>query len=473
MSEPFRTRRVVIVGGGFAGFHAARTLSRLVDHRWRRPAADADHIEIVLVNPMDYFLYLPLLPEVAAGILDPRRVAVPLAGIGRGVRLIPGTADEVDVTGRQVGLTDPEGNRKTVSYDRLLLTVGSVGRLLPIPGVAEHALGFRSIGEALALRDHLVRQVELAAAAPCAPGAAGRAARCTFVVVGGGYTGTEVAAHGQLLTRAVAARHDGLRNEPIRWLLLDTAPRILPELDWRMSATAARVLTRRGVEVHTSTTIEKATAGGVLLSDDEFVPTRSLIWCVGVRPDPLISTLGLATAGGRLAVDEYLSVPGHPQIFACGDAAAVPDLTRTGQLTAMTAQHAVRQGRQAAANVAASLGYGPRRPYRHHDLGFVVDLGGVKATANPAGLRLSGLAAKAVTRGYHLTSIPANKIRIASDWLLDALLPRQTVQLGLLAEPSQGIPGHRPPGLATPRPRLLGAGAHPSCRASRDAAPGR
>jgi len=431
-----RPQRIVIAGGGFAGFHAARTLSRLMNRRWRRRQLGAGEVEIVVINPADYFLYLPLLPEVASGILDPRRVAVPLTDLEPGVRLMPGTVTEVDIDGRRVGLADPEGERRTVSYDRLLLTVGSVGKLLPIPGVAEHALGFRSIGEALALRDHLVRQVELAAAigAPSARAEAERDARCTFVVVGAGYTGTEVAAHGQLLTQAAAARHAGLRDQPIRWLLLDIAPRLLPELDPHLSATATRVLTRRGVEVRAGTTIEKAANDGVLLSDGEFVPTRSLIWCVGVRPDPLINALGLPTASGRLAVDAYLAVPGHPEIFACGDAAAVPDLTRPGQLTAMTAQHAMRQGRRAAGNAAASLGYGRRRPYKHHDLGFTVDLGGFKAAANPVGLRLSGLTAKVVTRGYHLAAIPDNRIRIAAEWLLDAALPRQAVQLGLSSE---------------------------------------
>ncbi len=461
-----RPQRVVIVGGGFAGFHAARTLSGMVSSRGRRRPASADRVEIILISPTDYFLYLPLLPEVAAGILDPRHVAVPLTAAGPGVRTVPGTVDEIDIAGRSVRFADPEGTRRTLSYDRLLLTVGSVGKLLPVPGLAEHALGFRSIREGLALRDHLVRQIELAAAAgpaavpgpdavPGPHGAAGRHgvpggyrpaarpvaddrdARCTFVVVGAGYTGTEVAAHGQLLTRAAARQYPALRDQPIRWLLLDTAPRVLPELDRHLSATAARVLTRRGVEIRTGTTIEKAADDGVLTSDGEFVPTRSLIWCVGVRPDPLVGTLGLATAAGRLSVDEYLGVPGHPEIFACGDAAAVPDLTRPGAITAMTAQHAVRQGRRAAGNIAASLGYGRRRPYRHHDLGFTVDLGGAKAAANPAGLRLSGLAAKAVTRGYHLSAMPANRIRIASDWLLDAVLHRQAVQLGLLVEPAR------------------------------------
>jgi NADH dehydrogenase len=422
--EQARRRRVVIVGGGFAGFHAARALCRL---------AKGVDVEVVLINPTDYFLYLPLLPEVAAGILDPRRVSVPLAATLPSVRLVLGTVEGVELDARRVTLADPEGQRRTVAYDRLLLATGSVNRLLPIPGVATHAHGFRSLAEALWLRDHLVRQLELAASCDDPEE---RAARCTFVVVGAGYTGTEVAAHGQLLTQAAARRRPGLAGQRLRWLLLDLAPRVLPELDRRLGATAARVLRQRGIEVRLQTTVQAATAEGVRLSDGELVLTRSLLWCVGVRPDPLTASLGLATADGRLVVDQYLTVPGHPELFAAGDAAAVPDLTRPGQLTPMTAQHAQRQGRRAAANLAASLGHGHRRAYRHHDLGFVVDLGGAKAAANPLGVPLSGVAAKAVTRGYHLAVIPTNRVRIAADWLLDALLPRQTVQLGLVRGPT-------------------------------------
>ena len=188
----------------------------------------------------------------------------------------------------------------------------------------------------------------------------------------------------------------------------------------------------RGIEIRTGTSVEQA--DGVRLSDGEFVPTRSLIWCVGVRPDRMVARLGLPLQRGRLTVDEYLTVPGHPEIHACGDAAAVPDLTRPGSVTAMTAQHAQRQGNLAAENIAASrgLGSGTRRPYRHHDLGFVVDLGGVKAAADPLGVRLSGLPAKAVTGGYHLLAMSANRTRIATGWALDAVFPRQLVQLGLV-----------------------------------------
>jgi len=432
-------QRVVIAGGGFAGFHAARKLGRLAK----------GSLEVVVVNPTDYFLYLPLLPEVAAGILDPRAVAAPLAAAGRRVRHVLGAVTDIDTGGRQLTATDPEGNRRTVAYDQLVIALGSVNKLLPIPGVADHAHGFRSLAEAMYLRDHLLRQIELA---DLSADRAERDSRCTFVVVGAGYTGTEVAAQLQLLSRVAARRRAGLAGQKLRWMLLDLAPRIMPELDPRLSATATKVLSERGIEIRTGTSVEQATADGVQLSDGEFVPTRSLIWCVGVRPDPMVARLGLPLQRGRLTVDEYLTVPGHPEIHACGDAAAVPDLARPGSVTAMTAQHAQRQGTLVADNIASACGLGGRRrPYRHHDLGFVVDLGGVKAAADPLGVRLSGLPAKAVTRGYHLLAMPANRTRIATGWALDAVFPRQLVQLGLVRSGTvpltAGTPEH--PGLPT------------------------
>ncbi|GAA3629516.1 NAD(P)/FAD-dependent oxidoreductase [Streptomyces chitinivorans] len=416
--------RIVIVGAGFAGYQTARTLSRKL-----RGAA-----EIVLVNPNDYFLYLPLLPEVSAGLLEARRVSVSLAGTLPKVRLVLGEVHGVDLDGRSITYTDPEGAEKSLGYDRLVLTVGSVNKLLPIPGVAEHAVGFRGMPEALYLRDHISRQVALAAGAEDPEECR---ARTTFVVVGAGYTGTEVAAHGKMFTDSLARQHarsaTGMRADARpRWMLLDIADRVLPGLDEKLARTADRVLRKRGVEVRTGTSVKEATKDGVLLDTGEFVPTRSLIWCVGVRPDPLVEQLGLPTEKGRLIVDEYLNVPGRPEVFACGDAAAVPDLTNPGQYTAMTAQHAHRQGKTAANNVMASYGVGTRRPYKHSDLGFVVDLGGVQAAANPFGIPLSGPVANLVTRGYHLAAMPGNRIRVAADWALDAVLRRQAVQLGVL-----------------------------------------
>ena len=417
--------RVVIVGAGFAGYHAARKLAR-------RARGRAD---IVLVNPTDYFLYLPPLPEVATGILEPRHCTVSIPNTLPGVRLLLAEAHSLDIQRRRLSYVDPEGGHGQLEYDRLVLAAGSVNRLLPIPGIAEHAHGFRGLPEALYLRDHLTRQLELAAATPDPDE---RRDRLTFVVVGAGYTGVEVCAHGQLFTDTIARRLPGLAGEQPRWLLLDIAERVLPELDPRLSANADRVLRERGVEVRTRTSVQEAMREGVRLNDGQFIGTRSLIWCVGVRPDPFVDSLGLPTNKGRVVVDEYLSVPDHREIYACGDAAAVPDLTRPGEITPMTAQHAERQGKLVAVNIAASYGQGVRRRYRHKDLGFVVDLGDGAAAANPLGVPLAGRPAKLVTRGYHLLSVPAGRSRIAIDWLLDATMPRQIVQVGLVRAP--GVP---------------------------------
>lgn len=233
--------RVVVVEAEFAGFHAACSLSRTLRSRTLR-----DKAEIVLLNPTDYFLYLPLLPQVAVGILEPRRVTVSLPAALPRVRLVLGEADGVDLEAGRVHWTDPEGRSGELAYDRLVLAVGSVNKLLPVPGIAEHAHGFRGLPEALYLRDHTTRQIELAAAHPTGPtGPAGdeSAARRTFVVVGAGYTGTEVAAQGKLFTDALARKQRTWdKSDRPRWMLLDIADRVLPELDPRLSATADRVL---------------------------------------------------------------------------------------------------------------------------------------------------------------------------------------------------------------------------------------
>jgi len=422
--------RVVIVGSGFAGYNAARSLARTM----------GDAVEIVLVSPTNYFLYLPLLPEVSVGVLEPRRIAVSLANtLPRSVAHAQGEVDELDLAARSVRWMDPEGRYHSTTYDRLVLAVGSVHKLMPIPGLSEYAHGFRGIPEALYARDHLIRQIDLAAGSDDPDE---RRARCTFVVVGAGYTGTEVAAQGVLFTRDLA-RARGLGEDAVRWLLVSRG-RVLSGLDEHLGATADRVLRDRGVEVRTGETIEEATADGVRLQSGEHVPTRTLLWCVGVRPDPLIESVDLELGEGRVVVDRTLAVPGHPEVFVCGDAAAVPDPGDPGRFTAMTAQHAERQGRLAGRNVAASLGRGRARPYRHRDLGFLVDLGSTDAAANPLHLRLSGLPAKTITRGYHLLSMPGNRLRTAADWLLDAVLPRQTTQLGLVRSTSVPLDSSSP-----------------------------
>lgn len=420
-SDATRPPKVVIVGGGFAGFQAARSLAKRM----------GDAIDIVVVSPTNYFLYLPLLPEVATGILEPRRISVALAtALPSCVRHAPGEVDELDLDEHRVGWLDPEGVHHETSWDRLVIAAGSVHKVLPVPGVTQYAQGFRGVPEALYLRDHLIRQVELAAMADD-PGE--RTARLTVVVVGAGYTGTEVAAQGQLFMDELV-RSRGLEQHH-RWMLVSRG-KVLAGLAAHLGRTADRVLRERGVDVRTHEQVEEARADGVRLTSGEHIPTRTLLWCVGVRPDPMIEELGVEVHQGRLCVDARLRVPDHPHVFACGDAAAVPDRSRPGEYTAMTAQHAQRQGRLAGRNVAASLGQGRMRTYKHRDLGFVVDLGGRDAAANPLGVRLTGLPARVVTRGYHLVSMPGNRVRTAVDWVLDAALPRQTAQLGLVRSPA-------------------------------------
>jgi NADH:ubiquinone reductase (H+-translocating) len=431
MSGDKKEHRVVIVGAGFAGFNAARDLWRLV----------GSTTEIVVINSTDYFLYLPLMPEVTGGLVEPRHIRASLPRRLRKVRFVLGTVNHVDPKQKVVSWAGPEGASGQVGYDRLILTAGSVNKLLPIPGIANYAHGFRSIAEAMYLRDHIIRQLELAAVATDPEE---RRARCTFVVVGAGYTGTEVTAYGQLLTAKLARTMPGLNAEQIRWMLLDTAPRLLPELDARLSKTADRVLRRRGVEVLTGASVTEALDGYVQLSTGDKVPTRSLIWCVGVRADPLVDGLDLGTNRGRLDVDPFMAVPGAEGIYACGDCAAVPDLTRPGQVCGMTAQHAERQGKLVARNVAASLGHGTRKEYKHHDLGFLVDLGGLAAAANPLNVPLSGPAASVITRGYHLFSMSGNRARVLADWALDATTPAETTSLAVISAEAVPLDVERP-----------------------------
>ena len=431
MAESQKKHRVVIVGAGFAGFNAARKLSRLVGAT----------TEIVVINSTDYFLYLPLMPEVTGGLVEPEHIRASLSRRLRKMRFVLGTVNDVDPAKKVVSWAGPEGAAGQVGYDRLILTAGSVNKLLPIPGITDYAHGFRTIAEALYLRDHIIRQLELAAVAADPEE---RRARCTFVVVGAGYTGTEVTANGQLMTTGLARTLPGLAGQQIRWMLLDLAPRVLAELDPRLSKTAERVLRRRGVEVRTGQSVAEATDGYVQLTTGEKVPTRSLIWCVGVRPDPLVNGLDLATNRGRLVVDAFMAVPGAPDIYACGDCAAVPDLTRPGQICGMTAQHAERQGKLVAQNVAASLGTGKANQYKHRDLGFLVDLGGLAAAANPLNIPLSGLAANVVTRAYHLSAMSGNRARVFTDWTLNAITPPEATSLSVISAESVPLDVDKP-----------------------------
>jgi NADH:ubiquinone reductase (H+-translocating) len=417
---------VVIVGSGFAGFECARGLAR----RLRR--AHASNVRVTIVSPVDYLQYSPLLADVAGGLVDPRFVCIPLAGTLKGVQTIRGRVESLDVEQHTLAFTDPEGGVRTLWWDRLVLTPGSVTRLFDIPGLATHARGLKSTAEALFLRDHVLQQLELA---QIDDDDARAAARRTIVVVGASYSGSELAAQLRALADA-AAKQMGFDRDLVRFVLLDLADGVMPELGLKLGSVAARGLRSRGIQVRLGTTLKEVYADHVVLSDGSRLDTHTVAWVTGVTPSPLIATLGLETERGRLNVQANLEVPGHPHVFAAGDAAAVPDLTQPGKITPPTAQHAIRQGKVLARNVAASLGYGKPKDYRHSDKGLVVDLGPRHAVANPLGVQLSGYPAKLVARAYHLYALPrfVNRWAVALAYLTDVFFPRTVLSMGLVSE---------------------------------------
>lgn len=432
---------VVIVGSGFTGFECARHLAKRLR---RNQPPGSEPVEITLISPVDYMLYTPLLPDVAGGLVDARFVTIPLANSLRGVRAVRGRVDDVDFDQQTVSFTDPEGRVRSMPWDRLVLTPGSVTRLFDVPGLAEHARGLKSTAEALYLRDHVLEQLELA---NIDDDPALAAARRTIVVVGASYSGTELAVQLRALADA-AGQQMGFDPDSVRFVLLDLAEQVMPEVGEKLGAAAQRVLKGKGIDVRLGVTLEEVHPDHVLLTDGTRIDTHTVAWVTGVTGAPLIEKLGLPTEKGRLKVDADLQVPGHPGVFAAGDAAAVPDLTQSGAITPPTAQHATRQGKVLARNVAASLGYGTKKLYKHRNMGLVVDLGPRYAVANPLGVRLSGFPAKAVTRAYHLYAIPrfVNRWAVSLAYLTDVFFARSVVSIGLSSaddarfSASEGIP---------------------------------
>lgn len=415
--------KILVVGAGFAGVGCVRRLERNL----RQGEAD-----VTLVTPFSYQLYLPLLPQVASGILTPQSIAVSLRRSRRfRTRIIPGGVIGVDTKAKVCvirTITDEVSNER---YDYVVLTPGSVTRTFDIPGLDEHARGMKTLAEAAYLRDHVISQLDLADASH---DPAERESRLQFVVVGGGYAGTETAACLQRLTTGALQRYPRLDPKLIRWHLIDIAPRLMPELGEKLGASAQRILTDRGVEISLGVSIAKAGDTEVTFTDGRVVPCRTLVWTAGVAASPLIATLDAETARGRLVVTPEMTLPGADGVFALGDAAAVPDLAKgeEGAVCPPTAQHAMRQGVKAADNVIASLRHQPLTPYRHRDLGLVVDLGGRDAVSKPMGIELRGLPAQAVARGYHWSALRTNvaKTRVLTNWLLNAVAGDDFVRTG-------------------------------------------
>jgi NADH dehydrogenase len=418
---------VVIAGGGFGGFYAARRLERVLPHQSAR---------VTLVTGENFLLYTPLLPGAAAGTLEPRHVVIPLREELKRTDIALGRVTGLDADLRTLRYASVDGEDAELAYDQLILGLGSVTRVPPIPGLADHGLGFKTLADAIALRNTALRNLEIAESLDD-PEA--RRPYLTFVFVGAGYAGVEGIAELQDYVADVIDRYPRCRLDGTRWVIADLADRIMQEISPGLAEFAARELRVRGIEIRPRTGLSSVSADAVTLSDGEQVPTRLLCWTAGVRPPPLAAELGLPLAdAGRIDVDETLRVRGREDVWAIGDIAAVPDPAKGGRApTPPTAQHALRQGRLAADNVAATLGHGRIRKFKYKTLGVFVDLGRHQAVAEMVGVKLSGFAAWWAARTYHLALMPgtARRLRLVADWTVGLFFGRASAELGQLGHP--------------------------------------
>ena len=413
MAERTARGGTLIAGGGFAGAYVARYLGK----------AGA-----TIVSPENFMLFTPLLPEAASGTLEPRHVVVPLRLMCPHSELLLGSVTSLDADKRTVAVDSADGPFE-VGYEHLVLALGSIARTLPIPGLAEHGLGFKDLADAIALRNHVLGQLEAAAMA----GEDSAARHLTFVFVGAGYAGVEALAELSDLVSDAMRHYPELHDRPRRWVLVDAAPKILPEIPSRLGDYAAEQLTKRGIEIHVSTTLESVDAEAAVLSNGTRIPTATLVWTAGVRANPQLAELGVPLdERHRVRVDETLRVEGLDGVWALGDCAAVPNLASPGQPDPPTSQHALRQARRLAKNLR-----GEPQPYRYRTLGQVATLGRYKGIAAVLGLRLTGFLGWFVTRTYHLFQLPlfSRKLRVVVDWTVALFFQRDIVELGSLGHP--------------------------------------
>jgi NADH:ubiquinone reductase (H+-translocating) len=404
----------LIVGGGFAGSYVARKLGR-------RGAT--------IVSPENFMLFTPMLPEAASGTLEPRHVVVPLRMMCPHAELILGRAIAHDPDGRRVQIQTEE-RVFWLRYEDLVVALGAVVRTLPIPGLAEHALGFKSLAEAIHLRNHVLKRLEVASAASAE---AHRRRELTFVFVGAGYAGVEALAELADLVRDALRYYPALRPLPQHWVLVDAAPKILPEIPTRLGDYAAELLLRRGVDIRVGTTVEEVEPHAVRLSDGDHLLTSTVVWTAGVKANPLLAELGLPLdERGRVRVDETLRVEGAGRLWALGDCAAVPNAATPGQVDPPTSQHALRQAKRLAKNIA-----GESRPYRYKMLGEVATLGRYKGIASVFGFPFKGFLGWWITRTYHLYQLPllSRKLRVVTDWTVALFFRRDIAELGVLEQP--------------------------------------
>ena len=406
----------LVLGGGFAGSYVARLLGQ-------RGAT--------VVSLENFMLFTPLLPEAASGTLEPRHVVVPLRLMCPHAELLLGKLTALDPASR-TAIVETDAGGYEVRYEQAVLALGSISRRLPIPGLAEHGLGFKDLADAIHLRNHVLRRLEAAVIERDRHRAE---AHLTFVFVGAGYAGVEALAELSDLVRDAMRHYPELPRHRPRWVLVDAAPKILPEIPSRLGEYAAKQLAGRGVEIYTSTTLESVSAGTVVLSGGRRIASHTLVWTAGVSPNPILRELGLPVdERGAVPVDSHLRVEGHDNLWALGDCARVPNEATPEHPDPPTSQHSLRQARRLARNLR-----GDTRPYRYRTLGQVATLGRYKGVALVFGVPLRGLIGWFVTRTYHLYQLPllSRKLRVVADWTVALLFRRDIAELGMLGHPTR------------------------------------
>lgn len=429
---PPRTR-ILIVGGGYVGMYTALRLQRKLR---------TGEAEVTVVTPEPYMTYQPFLPEAAAGSISPRHVVVPLRRVLAKCRIVIGEARRIDHAKRTATVvtlaTEEEGAGPVeIEYDELVLAPGSVSRTLPIPGLADYAIGFKTVEEAIGLRNHVIEQMDIASSTR---DPALRDAALTFVFVGGGYAGVEALGELEDMARYAARYYHNVKPEDMKWVLVEASDRILPEVGPEMGTYTIRELRRRGIDLRLETRLESCENRVAVLSDGARFPTRTVVWTAGVKPHPILAASDLPkNERGRLACTSFLTVEGVEHAWAAGDAASVPDITAAekGVPCAPNAQHAVRQAKVLADNLVSSLRGGLLTEYAHKYAGSVASLGLHKGVAHIYGRKLKGYPAWLMHRAYHLSRVPTlnRKTRVLAEWTLSGLFKREIVSLGSLEHP--------------------------------------
>jgi NADH dehydrogenase FAD-containing subunit len=437
--------RIAIVGGGYVGMYTALRLQKRLRRELRR-----GEVVITVIEPQSYMTYQPFLPEAAAGNLEPRHVVAPLRRVLRRCQVLNGYVTRVENARKTLEYcpvgADPSTGIQEIPYDYLVMAAGSVSRTLPIPGLAECGIGFKTVEEAIYLRNHVLKQLDVAASLPAPSGGPGgseedrRARRraLTFVFVGAGFAGIEAMAELEDMARDACKWYPSIDAREMRWMMVEATDRILPEVGPEMGQWTAEALRRRGIEVKLKTLLKSAEGKHIVLSDGEEFDTNTLVWTAGVKPAPVVTDTDLPVdSAGRLKATAELTIEGLEHVYAAGDNAAVPDLSGKGEFCAPNAQHAVRQSRRLADNIIADLRGKPRTPYKHAYVGSVAGLGLRKGVANVYGIKVKGFPAWFLHRTYHLSRMPTTnrKMRITADWTLAMFFRREIVSLGELQRP--------------------------------------